>query len=182
MFGPIFGPMSGLSRELHPLDSRHPDNRKIDRALKARREGFRTAEKGHATRHFFLPPKADTARSRLADLQAKPHLTHSQEREVTSLKAQLYALDRDQVEKDTLKSVPLPLRLIFGTPIRAYAMLRGQWSVRGRKQRDRWTIWHVLAIGAVLMPMIYTEGGLVPAIEALLDGLRIGSTSLITKP
>lgn len=174
--------MFGLSRELHPLDSRHPNNRKIDRAIKERREGFRTAEKGHATRHFFLPPKADTARTRLAELKAKPHLTHSQEREVTSLEARLYALDRHQTEKDTLRRFPLPLRLIFGTPIRAYAMMRGQWSVRGRKTRDTWTIWHLLAIGAVLIPMILTEGGLVPAIEALIDELRIGSTSLTTNP
>ncbi|SFI64314.1 hypothetical protein [Celeribacter neptunius] len=161
--------MFGFSKSYHPLDSRHPDNRRVARSVTRQRETFRTAEKSQYLRHFFLPPNARRTRARIAALKAKPHISESQKHELRYLEGRFTGQERARIERETIKRVPLPLRLLLGSKLRIFAMLRGQWSTRGRREQDQMNVFHLLLIAGALGLMISSAGGIAPAWDALRE-------------
>lgn len=161
--------MAIFSKDYHPLDSRHPANRATRRTLEAERETFRNAEKSQTLRHFFLPPNATKAQARLETLQRATHLSERQKYEVRQLEGRLYELDRDRVKRETVRNTPWFFKLFLSPVVEAYALFRGQRAVRGRKERDKWTIIRVLLILLVLLPVVMKQGGIGPAIRSLAD-------------
>lgn len=163
--------MFGLSKKYHPLDSRHTANRAKTRDVEKARETFRTANKGRALRHFFLPPTENTARERLGELLAKHPLSSSEQHELQLLEARLYEVDVKAAEQDARQRTPFIFKVFFAPLVELNAHRAGRKAVRGRKYRGYQFHHLVLALGALGL-LVWEAGGVSQIESTISDALR----------